>query len=272
MAQSSANRVPIVDWLTVVAIAAIAISINVGFHEGVHALTCVAAGGDLQEYSALYAECQSSSPWQEKVVAGSAPVANLLLGTTLWLVLLGVRDMAPRLWFFLWLLMLMNWLYGAGYWILSGMANIGDWAKVIEGWEPHWLLRAGMAVFGVLVYALCTWLAFRLFGRMVGGDGAERISRANQLGFISYAAAVAVVLLAGLFSPYGPLGLPAVAGLTAVAGSLSPLVWMMRWFKASGLAKPGQEPLEIRRSWPWVAVAVVVVFLYTFVLGQTLYF
>lgn len=261
-----------IDWLTVVAIAAIAISINVGFHEGVHALTCVAVGSDLQEYSALYAECQSATAWQEKIVAGSAPVANLLLGTVLWLVLLRVRDLAPRLRFFLWLLMLMNWLYGAGYWILSGIANIGDWAKVIEGWEPHWLLRVGMAIFGVLVYALFTWQSFQLFGRMMGGNGAEQTSRANKLGFISYVTAAAVVLLAGLFSPYGPLGLPAVAGFMAAAGSLSPLVWMMRWFKVGALAQPGWGPLEIRRSWSWVAVAVVVVFLYTFVLGQTLYF
>jgi hypothetical protein len=125
--------------------------------------------------------------------------------------------------------MLMNWLYGAGYWMFSGIANVGDWAVVIEGWEPHWLLRVGMAVFGALVYMLFVWLALRLFGRMVGGDGSEQIGRANKLGLISYVTSVVVVLLAGLFSPYGPLGLPAVAGFAAAAGSLSPLVWMMRW-------------------------------------------
>jgi hypothetical protein len=272
MAQTPRTHSPIVDWLTVVAIAAIAISINVSFHEGVHALTCVVVGGDLQEYSALYAECQSTTTWQEKVVSGSAPIANLLLGTLLWLLLLRMRDLAPRAHFFLWLLMLMNWLYGAGYWVLSGVANIGDWAAVIEGWEPHWLLRVGMALSGVLLYMLFVWLALRLLGRMVGGDAGEQLGRASRLGLISYATAVVVVLLAGLFSPYGPLGLPAVAGLTAAVGALSPLFWMMRWFRAKAFPKPDRAPLEIHRSWLWVAMAGVVVFLYAFVLGRTLYF
>ncbi|MBN2200163.1 MAG: hypothetical protein JW747_09985 [Candidatus Aminicenantes bacterium] len=255
-----------IDWLTVIAIAAIAISVNVSFHEGVHALTCVAVGGELKEYSALYAECAAATPWQEKVVAGSAPAANIIAGTCLWLILLGARRLAPRAHLFLWLLMVMNWLYGAGYWIFSGVANVGDWAQVIEGWEPHWLFRAGMVVFGAIVYVLFVRLALRAFGRLAGG--AEPLRMARRIGLVSYTAAVAVVLLAGLFSPHGPLGLPAVAGLAAAAGSLSPLAWAMRWFKADA----GRGPLKISRSRVWIAAAAVVVFLYAFVLGRTLYF
>ena len=39
MPQSTAIQKPVFDWLTVVSIAAIAISFIVGFHEGIHALT-----------------------------------------------------------------------------------------------------------------------------------------------------------------------------------------------------------------------------------------
>ena len=75
-------REPVVDRLTVVAIAAIAISLTVGLHEGVHALTCVVVGGDLLEYSALYESCGSTnttqadstdmpSPWSMTIRIGS---------------------------------------------------------------------------------------------------------------------------------------------------------------------------------------------------------
>lgn len=51
----------IIDWLTTVAIAAIAISLTQIIHEGTHALTCLITGGDLQEFSALHAACQANS-------------------------------------------------------------------------------------------------------------------------------------------------------------------------------------------------------------------
>jgi len=61
--------------------------------------------------------------------------------------------------FFLWLFMLMNWCYGAGYLIFSGIANVGDWAVVIHGWEPIWLLRILMIVVGTLIFMFFVRLA-----------------------------------------------------------------------------------------------------------------
>ena len=136
MHQAVTARKPIVDWLTVAAIAAIAHSLNVAFHEGVHALTCLAVGSHLQEYSALYVSCDSPTVLQGKMVAGSAPLYNLLAGVLLWVILRNSRRQASELQFFLWLFMLMNWFWGAGYLIFSGIANVGDFAVVISGWQP----------------------------------------------------------------------------------------------------------------------------------------
>jgi len=83
MFQAVSVRKPVVDWLTVVAIAEIAISFNVAFHEGVHALTCLAVGGHLQEYSALYESCDSPTESRGKIIAGSAPTYNLIAGVLL---------------------------------------------------------------------------------------------------------------------------------------------------------------------------------------------
>ncbi len=55
--------------------------------------------------------------------------------------------------FFVWLLMLMNMLYAAGYGMFSGIANVGDMAVVINGLEPFWLWRLA----GNVVLAGCSY-------------------------------------------------------------------------------------------------------------------
>jgi hypothetical protein len=65
---------------------------------------------------------------------------------------------------------------------------------------------------------------------------------------------------------------PVTAGLVAVLGALSPLIWMIRWFRTENFVKLAREPLEIHRKWHWLVAAIVVVFLYAFILGRTLYF
>ena len=264
---------PNTDWLTIIAIAAIAISLTIAFHEGIHALSCIVLGGDLQAYSALYVDCIDLGTGQEKIVAGSASVANLILGTVCLAILRRSRQRSSEGQFFLWLFMLMNWLNGAGYWAFSGIGNLGDWAKVISGWEPHWLWRMGMAIFGLGVFMYCVWFALHELGKIIGGEEAsEQIGRANKLGILSYVAAILVIVLAGLNNPFGISSLPVIAGLIAVLGGMSPLVWMMQWFRAASFEKLPNKPLEIHRQWSWLSAAVVVVITYAFILGRTLYF
>ncbi|MGD8554153.1 MAG: hypothetical protein PVJ32_01850 [Anaerolineales bacterium] len=272
MPQAVTRRKPVVDVLMVVAIAAIAMSLNVAVHEGVHALTCLAVGGQLREYSALYASCESSTVWQMKAVAASAPIFNLLAGTLFWLIVRNARKASPEARYFFWLFMLMNWFYGAGYFIFSGVTNIGDYAVVIRGWEPNGLWRALMTIFGSLIFVLFVWLALQEFGKMIGGDPDEQIGRANKLFLLSYVTAVLVVLAAGIFCPEGIMGLPVTAGVTAALGALSPLLWMTRWLPSKSIPKPVREPLEIRRKWSWVIAAIFVVSIYAVILGRTLYF
>jgi hypothetical protein len=272
MSQVTLDHKPVVDWLTVVAIAAIAISFTVAFHEGVHALTCLAVGGQLQEYSALYESCDSSTESQAKLVAGSAPTYNLIVGVFLWIILRNTRKQTSETWFFLWLLMLMNWCYGAGYFIFSGFVNLGDWAVVINGWEPSWLWRVLMIIAGTLLFMFSVRLALQEFGKMVGGEPTEQIQRANKLFILTYITSFVVVLSAGFFCPYGLLSLPVTAGLAAVLGALSPFLWMVRWFRSENFVKLDKQPLEIHRKWEWLVAAVIVVFTYVFILGRTLYF
>jgi hypothetical protein len=252
MSKSTAPREPLLDWLTVVALAAV--------------------GSRLQEYSALHAECDSQTLLQRKLVAGAAPLYNLLAGLLLWAVARSARKLAPEPWTFCWLLMCMNLFYSAGYFLFSGIAGIGDMAVVVDGWQPAWLWRVGLILLGAPLFLGCIWLALQAFGQRIGGEEPERTRRANKLCFLSYGTSVGVVLIAGLFNPYGLFGLPATAGLMAASCTQLPLLGMTRWSRAERFLKRETEPLEIRRRWSWVATAAVVVVLYAFVLGRTLYF
>lgn len=272
MPEAKLIRKPVVDWLTVVAIAAIAISLTVAFHEGIHALTCIAVGGHLQEYSALYESCDSSTKLQAKIIAGSAPTYNLIAGVLLLIILRSSNKKPPETWFFLWLFMLMNWCYGACYLIFSGITNIGDLAVVISGWEPNWLWRVLLTIAGTLFVMFFVRLALQEFGKMVGGDPNEQIQRANKLFILSYITSFVVVLSASFFCPYSLLSLPVMAGIAAVLGALSPLLGMVRWFRTENFVKLAKEPLEIRRRWQWIVAALIVVFTYVYILGRTLYF
>ncbi len=271
MAEVSVDRRPVVDWLTTMAIAAVAVSLTIGLHEGVHALTCVLVGGDLQELSALHVVCEAGGA-QAKLVAGSASIANLLLGVVSLAMLRGTGDERRERQFFWWLFMLTNWLYGAGYWMFSGIGNIGDWATVIAGWQPHWLWRLLMTLVGVGSYLFLVWFALHELGKIIGGEGDEQIGRAVRLGLLAYVTAAAVVLLAGLLNPYGLASVPVLAGLLAVLGGLSPLLWMMQWFRARGFAKRAKAPLVIRRQGAWIVAAVAALVVYGVVLGRTVYF
>lgn len=272
MTQANSKYKPIIDWLTVISIAAIAFSLNMMMHEGLHALACLGVGADLQEYSALHVSCIKHTTFQGKIIAGSAPFYNLFAGIILWIIVRKSQNRASENWYFLWLFMLINLLYGSGYFMFSGIANVGDMAVVINGWEPVWFWRILMTIVGSLMFTFFIWLALREFGKMVGGDNSEQIGRANKISILSYGTSLAVVLMAGVFSPYGFLSLSVTAGLLAVLGGLSPLLWMMQWFQAKMFEKLDKPPLEIRRKWSWIVSSIVVVFFYTFVLGRTLYF
>jgi hypothetical protein len=272
MIDSPSEQRPTVDWLTVAAISAIAISFNVAFHEGVHALVCLMTGGKLLAYSALYVDCDSAGLWQAKLVSGSASIANLLLGTLSWFFLRRLTLASWHLKYFLWLFMLMNWVYGAGYWMFSGIGNVGDWASVIKGWQPHWLWRAVMAIAGMLIYMMLVKVSLKELGHLIGGQPGEQIRRAGKLTYTSYFSSIIVIILVGLLNPMGFFSLPVIAGLMAVAGATSPLLWMIPWFRSDAFPKSTKEPLEIHRSWIWITVAIVIVLMYVLVLGPTIYF
>ena len=258
-----------INWLTTISIAAAVICAVQVIHEGMHALTCLLVGGDLLEFSALHVDCLCQKGMQGKIVAGNSSLVNLAVGTIVFLIIRRPAELRAETRYFLWLFMLLNWLVGAGYWLFSGVANVGDWAVVIEGMNNPGLLRIIMAGAGGGLYMYFVWAALRLWGRYVGGsDLKEQVSRSSTMTVLSYFSILIVIAIAGISNPYGISGLPAVAALMLALGGMSPLLWMMQWFSAKSFKKIDQPALVVAFRPGWMVSGAAAAVLYAVVLGR----
>jgi hypothetical protein len=150
-AKSSPPRLPEAtkpDLLTIVAIAIVATVIADFIHEGLgHGGMCVATGGQPLVLSTAHFECSADT----RLVAAAGTLANLAVGTLSWVAIRAVKQFPPWRYFF-WLLMTLNLFGVGGYFLFSGVGNIGDWAAVVAGWQPAWAWRVGLAALGIVTY------------------------------------------------------------------------------------------------------------------------
>lgn len=268
------NQKGTIDYLTIIGISLFVTSLTITFHEGMHALTCVLLGDTLVEISALHVECINNSVFNDKLVAGSAAVINIVVGLVLLFLLRNSSHRTPTAKFLIWILMLVNLLNGTGYFAFSGISGIGDIATVINGWQPVWLWRTLITVGGFATFMLAVYVALKEIGQFIGrNETGEQISRFTKIGIGYYIGAILTAIAAGFMNPFGIGGLPAVAGIMAVAGGLSPFAWMAQWFRADGFKKePNQPALIIERNWGWIAAGIIAAAIYAFVLGPGIRF
>ncbi|MGH9866023.1 MAG: hypothetical protein ACRD4H_11470, partial [Candidatus Acidiferrales bacterium] len=122
------------DVWTISAIAVVAYVIADIIHEGLgHGGMCVLTGGHPLALSSVYFQCEHEG----RLVAAAGTLANLAAALVSWIASRFVLR-STRLRYFLWLLMTINLLEFGGYFLFSGVGNIGDWAAVIQGLQPAW--------------------------------------------------------------------------------------------------------------------------------------
>ena len=115
-------------------------------HEGLgHGGMCVATGGQPLVLSTVHFECSADT----RLVAAGGTLANLIFGALFWVAARAVKRSATWRYFF-WLLMTFNLFDAGGYFLFSGIGNIGDWAAVVAGWQPAWAWRVGLAALGIV--------------------------------------------------------------------------------------------------------------------------
>ena len=237
-----------VNHWTVAAMAVSAILLTTMLHEAVHAAVCLMLGGSVGSFSIAHVQCECPTLAAYKTVAASATFANLAVAATMCVWLRRGRLNDGRAKFFVWLLFNFNLLLGAGYFFASGITGAGDWIVVIRGWEPRWAYQLGLVLVGAgILLAGVAW-SLAEFGRILSADQPKPIGTAQNVAMVCYGAAFAAMLIVGSTQPNGIFAFPAFIGLVATVGGLSPLLWMMQWFRADMFQTRHPSPLTIGHS------------------------
>lgn len=254
------------DTWTLIAIGALVCASASIIHEGIgHGGMCWLTGGHAQLLSSVEFQCDRDTRW----ISAAGTIANLIAGLLFWAASRMVRH-ATRWRFFLWLSMAVNLLQAAGYFLFSGVGNIGDWAAVIQGLSPAWAWRIGMIVLGAILYALSICIALRELRPFLAG-AEERWRRAKKLCLVPYLTIGILSCIAGAFNPTGMI-LIAISAAAASFGGASGLAWMWQFFRGPRLAYSGAHLPPLARSKAWLGAALVVTALFIGILGPGITF
>ena len=265
-----------VDFLTLIAISAFSFMFATALHEHAgHALACLSFGGHIKELGAFYVDCgyESLSDMGNRLVALAGPLMSLIVGLIAMLLFDRTSKSNPLLKYFIWLFATVNLMTAAGYILFSGVAGIGDLGTgqygVFYQVQPEWLYRVGLAVVGAACYYWVVRVSIRKVDAFIGGEGVERVNRAQMISLVSYLTGGLVAVLIGLLNPYG-LVIALVSSVASSMGGTSGLAWMMQLLDRK--KNTGDAPFTMERSWGWIAVSVVFLLAYTIIFGPTLYF
>lgn len=247
------------DAATICAISIIAIILSTMLHEGLgHATAAIVtlhASGTLT--SLAWSSAQDS-----RLVAAGGTIVNLIAALVFWLLLRASSRAKPALRFFLLIEMAFNLLAATGYFFYSGVSNFGDWAQVIAGLQPHWLLRAALVVVGVVSYFGAIVLVGSSVVRYMGvaADDAQRFRR---LLWLPYFSALIIDGIAGIFNPFG-WQYVFLSALAATAGGNCGLLWLRYYIPKR--VPPGETAI-IGRSYAWIAAAAALAVIFIVVFG-----
>ncbi len=249
------------DTLTIIAISVLAAIVSNVLHEGIgHGLIDLLTGAK----SGLLTTVAWSSATNSRLVQAGGTLVNLAAALLFWIALrsAGRRSFATR--YFLLIAAAFNLFTGTGYFLFSGMTNFGDWADVIAGLHPHWLLRLLLVVVGIASYFASVVAIGIGLVRYVGVPRSQQ-RRLRKLTFVPY---VTAIILASVSAFLNPLGIQLLwqSALPATAGGQSGLLWLQYYISRRIQPTNTTEPLS--RDYVWIALAVVLGISYIIILGR----
>lgn len=256
------------DPLTITAIALLVGVLADFIHEGLgHGGACLLVGGKPTLLTSMnFVGDQSGLPrWAFRIEAAGGTIANLL-AATLALAKLRRPPSSTHLHYFLWLFAAMNLYVGTGYFLYSGMSNIGDWANVIADWPGYWVWRGLLVLVGGASYFICVRAMLAKAIPLTGGDPAIRYRRANLLMVIPYGAGAILSVVAGALNPDAK-ALILISAVAASLGGMSGLAWGPQLLRDPQWLASCTPPAAIPRHWGWIAVGFVVAVVFVAVLG-----
>ena len=259
------------DLLTVTAIALVAYAASNVAHEAVgHGAACVALGGKPNVLSSVHFDCseEAISALARRGVAAAGTIVNFIAGAIGLVAFRATNPLSrPHIAYFLWLFTTLNPLMGAGYFLFSGVGNIGDWAAVASGIVSPLIWRPAMAVLGGTVYFLLARQSGQWLGALVGSDDLS-MRRSRLLSIPAYVAGGLLFCLSGLFNPVGPV-LIAISAAAASFGGASGLLWLTQLSRDN---KRSAEPAELGRSYAWIVAGCIASVIFVGILGPGIHF
>lgn len=255
----TATKTALDDAPTICAISVIAIILSTMLHEGLgHAAVAIFT---LHASGTLTSLAWSSAQDSRLVLAGGT-IVNLIAALVFWLLLRSAKNARPSVRFFFLITMAFNLLAATGYFFFSGVSNFGDWAGVIQGVQPHWLLRAALVVVGVASYYGAIVLVGVSAVRYMGVEVSDA-RRFRRLLWVPYFSALIIDGIAGIFNPFG-WQYVFLSALAATAGGNCGLLWLRHYIPKR--IQPGERAVIIR-SYVWIAVATVLAVIFIVVFG-----
>jgi hypothetical protein len=248
--ENTRNSLPSCDPLTITCIGLLAGAQADFIHEGLgHGGACLLVGGKPSLLTSM------NFVWDEhgfprsalRVVFAGGTIANLLAGA-LALALFRRPRFTAHFYYFLWLFAAVNLYVGTGYFLYSGVSNIGDWANFISGLPATWLWRGLLILIGGTSYYLCVRMMLSMAGPLTGGDPAVRYRRANVLMLIPYFAGAVLSLSAGLLNPQAK-ALILISAVAASLGGMSGLAWGPQLLRDPHWLVSSSAPVAIPRHW-----------------------
>jgi hypothetical protein len=251
------------DLPTLIAISIVAFALSNVLHEGAgHGGACLLTGGHAKVISTVHFDCDRDN----RLISAGGTLVNFLAGFLCWIALRALNPARQHARYFFWLLMTINLLQAAGYFLFSGVGNFGDWADVIHSLEPAWLWRIGLTILGAVSYVLMVWLAL-LELRPFLGEQDHRHGAVRDLTIVPYVTGGVLYTVAGMFNPVGMI----LVGLSAAAasfGGTSGMAWMNQCLGSKFIPRIPSKPLTLSRRWGWIVAAILTAVVFIGVLGR----
>jgi hypothetical protein len=245
---------------------------NIGHELGGHASACVAVGAKLESIAATYVEWNAD---------GVTPFAHGLVkaaGSTVNLVLFLIAQFALRIGsrsgtlgrYSLWLLSTVNSLQAAGYFLFSGLMNVGDWAGIADYSGQPIAVRAALTLIGAGLYLAFIRLSLLQLQEFVGVEG-QRAKLSKILCLLPYFAGGLSYVVASLLSPVG-VNVLLISAVAASFGGTSALAWMYHLAEKHRFQLAPTAMKSQALSIPWVSAATVLTLFFVIVLGRSISF
>jgi hypothetical protein len=267
--QTATGQAP-ADSLTVASIGILAYMFGNVLHEALgHGGACILAGGKPLVLSSVDFECSSDT----RLVTAGGTLINLIAGAVFFALGRLTSRSYPRLKYFFWIAMTVNFFTGTGYFLFSGIGGIGDWAAFIQGFSPQWVWRIALAILGAATYLLAARISLLELRPLIGSHKELRYRRAVRLASIPYFAGGILMCIAGAFNPHGMI-LILISAAASTFGGTSGLMWIPQWLRHGALIPDGPpaEPMPIPKSWPLIVASGAIALAFVAVLGPSVRF